>query len=236
MITCVSGVWSSYLNWFLHVKALPVLDLLHLVLKTSSHCCLATSRYSVTGSSQHSSTSLFSHLVSSTRSNTVGLGYVFALHHRRLKTIWYLPAWNERETLDAPSRNIQLCAMHSLVFGVCWDSPLMKKGMIFPGWRSSPTSWGYLGGRWVLSDVSSADAAASTEQTVHRQCSWSQTLSLTLLSFALLIRLFNVQLPQRCVPRERLANNSWHDSWHRSYLQYKTNYFTLSCLKDQCVF
>ena len=33
MITCVSGVWSSYLNWFLDVAALPVLDLLALGLE-----------------------------------------------------------------------------------------------------------------------------------------------------------------------------------------------------------
>ena len=33
MITCVSGVWSSYLNWFLDVEALPVLDLLGLGLE-----------------------------------------------------------------------------------------------------------------------------------------------------------------------------------------------------------
>ena len=33
MITCVSSIWQSYLNWFLDVEALPVLDLLALGLE-----------------------------------------------------------------------------------------------------------------------------------------------------------------------------------------------------------
>ena len=33
MITSVSGVWQSYLNWFLDVEALPVQDLLVLGLE-----------------------------------------------------------------------------------------------------------------------------------------------------------------------------------------------------------
>ena len=61
-----------------------------------------------------------------------------------------------------------------------------------------------------------------------------------------------VQLPQRRVPRQRLEVDihkdpdpvphpqatagigmAWQWTW---YLQYKTEYCTLSCLKEQCVF
>ena len=94
-----------------------------------------------------------------------------------------------------------------------------EEGDDFPGWRSAFLHLGVVGcwrSCWVLSSCK-----YRTDKTVHHPCSWSQTLSLTWVSLALLIRSFSFLRAETRgwhkdpAPRLSSSNNSRYGSWHR---------------------